>query len=171
MVLLIDMGNTTTTLVLLEENKLYKPISFNTYNDLKGLKKWLQSKNHIIHKCLISSVFPSQSQIISESIEDILGITPIFINITFKSNLKIELENVETFGNDLFVNSVGAQSLYPNRQLLVIDFGTAITYDYISKEGIFKFGLITLGIESTLESLFRKTAQLPKVEKLQKNTI
>ena len=163
MVLLVDTGNTTINLALLEENKLSKPLSFRTRDDFSLLKKWFLDNGRNIDNCLMSSVVPDQSLIISQIIEETIGLKPILVNIAFKSNLKIELENVETLGNDRFVNSVAAQSIYPNCDLLIIDFGTAITYDYINKEGILKFGLIALGIESTLESLSKNTAQLPKV--------
>ncbi|AMP21260.1 hypothetical protein AZF37_08995 [endosymbiont 'TC1' of Trimyema compressum] len=126
------------------------------------------NKNKVIHNCFISSVVPKQSQVFSQIVEETLNLTPIFVDTTFKSNINIGLENPETLGNDRFANNIGAQSLYPNKHLLVIDFGTAITYDYINENGILSFGLITLGIESTLKSLSQNTAQLPQIEALQK---
>lgn len=70
-----------------------------------------------------------------------------------------------TLGMDRMAAAVGARALFPNQDLLIFDFGTAITIDRVSKEGIFEGGNIALGLDSRFRALHEYTGKLPRLEK------
>ncbi|MBQ7349254.1 MAG: type III pantothenate kinase, partial [Clostridia bacterium] len=95
--------------------------------------------------------------------EYFLGITPIMIGPGIKTGLNIKAENPREVGADIIVNSVSAYNKYGG-PIVVIDFGTATTFDVISDKCELIGMVIAPGIKTSLEGLVSKTAQLPMVE-------
>ena len=76
----------------------------------------------------------------------------------------IDYATPETLGRDRVAAAVGASVLYPNRDVLIVDFGTALTIDYLSADGVFHGGSISLGVTNRFRALHEYTASLPLVE-------
>ena len=76
----------------------------------------------------------------------------------------IDYATPETLGRDRVAAAVGASVLYPNRDVLIVDFGTALTMDYLSADGVFHGGSISLGVTNRFRALHEYTASLPLVE-------
>jgi type III pantothenate kinase len=90
-------------------------------------------------------------------------INPIVVGPGVKTGMDIKYDNPKEVGADRIVNGVGGYEKYGG-PLIIVDFGTAITFDAISKEGDYLGGVITPGISISSEALFLRTAKLPKVE-------
>ncbi|MFZ2322469.1 MAG: type III pantothenate kinase [Ignavibacteriaceae bacterium] len=92
------------------------------------------------------------------------GIDPFILQAGVKTGLKIKYLNPLEVGSDRIANAIAAINLYPNKNIVVIDFGTATTFDIISKEKEYLGGAIVPGIRISMEALESRTAKLPAVE-------
>lgn len=112
---------------------------------------------------VISSVVPKVMHSLKNSIYKFFDLEPIIIGAGIKTGIQIKTENPKAVGADRIVDLVAGHHLYGG-PLIVIDFGTATTYDYLSADGVFEFGLTSPGIETSAMALWRKAAQLPEIE-------
>jgi len=164
--LTIDVGNTNIAIGLFNKEK---PIQFvkirNTDITKTMLKKHLLTKNikKSVPNIVISSVVPS----ISELIIDFLisyKIKFYLLNDLIKTlDIKINIKNKKKIGEDRIVNAYYAKKKY-SKNLIIIDFGTATTFDVIDSKGNYDGGIITPGIDLSLKVLSEKTAKLPLVK-------
>lgn len=92
------------------------------------------------------------------------GIDPFILQAGVKTGLKIKYLNPLEVGSDRIANAIAAINLYPKKNIVVIDFGTATTFDIISKEKEYLGGAIVPGIRISMEALESRTAKLPAVE-------
>jgi type III pantothenate kinase len=119
-----------------------------------------------IKKVVISSVVPSSVRILNAFCERYLGITPLWINAaSVKGLMPILYSNPNEVGADRIVNAVAAYEKY-KKALIVIDFGTATTFDAISEKGEYLGGAICPGVMISSEALFHRASRLPRVEML-----
>jgi type III pantothenate kinase len=155
--LILDIGNSSTKLAVFDGGKkLYTtrindPDSADLEKELTGL---------MIQKAIISSV-----KVLPASVIDMLSRKVHYVHLlSYKSKLpfKIEYETPSTLGPDRIAGAAGAFSLFPESELLVIDAGTAITYDLIS-EGIYRGGNISPGLNMRFRALNEFTGRLPLV--------
>lgn len=112
---------------------------------------------------IISSVIPPLNYTICHMCEYFFGIQPLMVGPGIKTGMNIKAENPKEVGADRIVNNVSAFSRYGG-PLIVIDFGTATTFNVIDKQGAFIGGVIAPGIKTSLEGLVHSTAQLPMIE-------
>lgn len=168
-VLAIDIGNTNITVGLFEGNKIAAKAKIPTKRHHAyetGLKKIMKkcglSPNEI-DRIVISSVVPLALARLVFSLNKAHLRKPTIIGkdvcVPIKNLYRIKSE----VGQDRLVNAYAAKKLY-GAPAVVIDFGTAITFDIISKKGDYLGGLILPGIELSLASLYKNTALLPRVE-------
>jgi type III pantothenate kinase len=153
--LIVDIGNTSTKLALYEGNEC---ISQDRINDLscKELDKILTG--HDVKRAIISSV-----KILPQFISDLLfsSISSVHI-LSHKSPLpfKIEYDTPETLGTDRIAAVAGAYNLFPRSEVLIIDAGTAITFDFLSAD-IYRGGNISPGLTMRFKALNKFTDKLP----------
>lgn len=165
--LTIDIGNTDITLgiynndVLIETFRLVsdKDLSEKEYGDL--LKN--SCKEYIINHCVIGSVVKELGLLIKKAVDNIFEIDSFLVNATNFSGLKINLKNPQSVGIDRIANAYGAKTKYV-LPLIVVDIGTAMTFDIVSKNGEFIGGVIMPGLNLQLKSLNLHTSLLPKIE-------
>lgn len=172
MVLTIDIGNTNILLGIFKEDELLKNwrLASRTARtsdeyalDIMSLMFFEGIKPEGINGVIISSVVPPLDPIFERCIEKAFGIKPIFVNLDLNLGIKIDIENPQEIGMDRVVGSVAAY--YKTKtSTVVVDFGTATTFDVINREGVFIGGAIAPGVLISLEGLFLRTAKLPKVE-------
>ena len=109
---------------------------------------------------IISSVIPPLNYTMCHMCEYFFGISPLMVGPGIKTGMNIKAENPKEVGADRIVNNVAAFKKYGG-PIIVIDFGTATTFNVIDIEGSFIGGVIAPGIKTALEGLVKNTAQLP----------
>jgi type III pantothenate kinase len=112
---------------------------------------------------IISSVVPPLMYTLEKLCQKYIGKEPLIVGPGIKTGLNIRYENPREVGADRIVNAVAAIELY-GPPVIVVDFGTAITFDYIDEKGQFIGGAIAPGIRISTEALYQKAAKLPRIE-------
>ena len=173
MLLVIDVGNTNTVIGVydgdvLKEDWRIRTVRDNTADEFNVLAKALFSDKGIdpsqISKTVISSVVPSSVPILNAFCERFLKLTPLWINpASVKKLMPILYKNPNEVGADRIVNAVAAYEKYKS-SLIIIDFGTATTFDAISEQGEYLGGAIVPGVMISSEALFQRASRLPRVE-------
>lgn len=173
MLLVIDVGNTNTVIGVYEGDVLkydwrIRTIRDTTADEFNVLANALFSDKGInrknIGKTVISSVVPSAVPILNAFCEKYLGLTPLWINPdSVKRLMPILYNNPNEVGADRIVNAVAAYRKY-NTSLIIIDFGTATTFDAVSEKGEYLGGAIVPGVMISAEALFQRASRLPRVE-------
>jgi len=162
MVAAIDIGNTNVHVGFYQGEKLIKSFMYPTAKKFVEYKiiKTLANKN--LHGLAIASVVPKLTPKFVRCFKKKLNLSPLVISPKLNCHLKFQYDNPETLGADRIANVVGGLARY-GKDLIVIDFGTATTFDIVLKNGDYLGGLIIPGIGTSLETLSEKTALLPKI--------
>lgn len=158
--LTIDIGNTRTKIALFNEHDLMfsLPIDQLTTNHLDMLRE----EHPQLKQAILSSVKQPDHQLN----EYLASNFDFFLELDHKTPLPIEnlYETPESLGKDRLAAAVGANELFPNQNLLVIDAGTAITFDLVSEANQFIGGNISPGLEMRFRALHEFTGKLPLVK-------
>lgn len=174
MILCIDVGNTNIKYAVFDKSAL--KVSFRVSTDLKRTSDEygaqivdMFSVNHIspaeIRGGIFSSVVPSLDYTIEHMLRVYFNIVPKQIAPGMKTGLKMRVDNAHEVGADRIVNNVSALKKYGcGKPMIVIDFGTATTFNILGADGEFIGGVIAPGIKGALDSLVSGTAKLPRVE-------
>ncbi len=179
MILVIDVGNTNITIGVIEESEIKSTFRLTTSiartSDEYGLLicDLLNTKNisnSEITSVAIASVVPKIMHSLASAIIKYLGLTPLIVGSGTKTGIKIQVPNPKEVGADRIVDAVAAYEIYGG-PVLVIDFGTAITYDLITKDGAFIAGVTSPGLRIAANALWNDTAKLPEIEIAMPNTI
>lgn len=112
---------------------------------------------------IISSVVPPLTPTFYDLVHRYLGTTPLVVGPDIETGVRIRYDNPYEVGADRVVNALAASRLY-GTPAIVVDFGTATTFDAINAEGEYLGGAIAPGIGISVEALFRYTAKLPRIE-------
>ena len=176
----IDVGNTQTQIGLFDEKILLEnwAISSSVYRTTDELgiliQELFQSKKidiENVNKIIISSVVPQLVSILEDMTQKYFKTKPLFVRPGIKTGIIIKYDNPAEVGADRIVNAVAGFHLYKG-PLIIIDYGTATTFDAISDKGEYLGGAIAPGFGITLEALTERTAKLPRVEpKMPQNII
>lgn len=179
MLLVIDVGNTNITVGVFEENNLKSTFRLTTNtartSDEYGLLfcDLLKTKNigiEEITSVIIASVVPKLMHSLASGIIKYLSITPLIVGAGTKTGIKIQVPSPKDVGADRIVDAVAAYEIYGG-PVLVIDFGTAITYDLITADGAFIAGVTSPGLRIAANALWTDTAKLPEIEIAMPDTI
>ncbi len=165
MLLAIDIGNTNITFGLFREKKLVQSARISTAA-VKAYKSFVQkeSGNSNVEAVVICSVVPKATRALIPLLKRYFTSKVFILGKDIKVPIKNLYKNPEEVGQDRLVAAYAARSLYGNRNsVIVIDFGTALTFDVVSKKGAYLGGLIAPGMEMSLAALSEKAALLPKV--------
>lgn len=171
MLLVIDIGNTNTSLGVFEKDELVH--TFALSSDIKktddeygiNLLAILNHKNIAskIEGAIVSSVVPQLCEIYKNAIKKYLNIEAITLSYKSKMPIKLNLANNKEIGADRIANAVAATSKY-KLPAIVIDFGTATTFDIVDNNANFIGGLIAPGLKIQAKSLSQFTSKLPKLK-------
>jgi type III pantothenate kinase len=175
MLLVIDVGNTNTVLGLYDEDKLihdwrirteidhtvdeYGMLIFNLYQSSRIKTEEIKEIKDIIISCVV----PPMLNILEPLCVKYFNVKPMIVGPGIKTGMPIYYDNPKEVGADRIVNAVAAYNKY-HRAVIVIDFGTATTFDYISPKGEYMGGCIAPGVLISSEALFSRAAKLPRVE-------
>ena len=157
MILAIDVGNTSTVFGLFSGKKLVKEWRCPTAK-LKFPK--ISSE---ISRVMMASVVPSLDGKLKLGIGKHYQLKPFFVTAQNIPGLKVRLKNKKEIGADRVVDALAAYTLYGG-PLVVVDFGTATTFDAISAKGEYLGGAIAPGIALARDALYEQTAKLPKIK-------
>lgn len=174
MLLGIDIGNTNIVAGVMKPDK---PESVADWRITTRLDKTADEwgvlyedllKNRGVDKtavdaAIISSVVPALNRPFADMLQKYFSLMPLFADHTVKLNMKICYDHPEEVGADRIVNAAGAIEEYTT-DLIIIDFGTATTFDVITKSRDYLGGCIIPGLELMRSSLHRRTARLPEVD-------
>ncbi|MCP4118045.1 MAG: type III pantothenate kinase [Desulfobacteraceae bacterium] len=173
MLLVIDVGNTNTVLGVFDKDTLVvdwriRTIRESTADEFNILAKALFADKNFdmstIKRTVISSVVPPANSILDTFCRDYLNQVPLWINPdSVKKLMPILYSNPAEVGADRIVNAVAAYERYQTA-MIIIDFGTATTFDAISSKGEYLGGAITPGLMISAEALFQRASKLPRVE-------
>ncbi len=172
MILVIDVGNTNIVLGAIDEGVLISSYRLTTQtprtSDEYGITmiELLRQKSIMpkdIEAVVISSVVPDIIYSLINSIKKYFNKKPLIVGPGLKTGISIRTDNPREVGADRIVNSVAAYELYGG-PCMVIDFGTATTYDILNEKGEFIAGITSPGIRICADALWRRTAQLPHIE-------
>ena len=120
-------------------------------------------KEYEVKNCIIASVVEELSLVLKEACDRAFGINTFIYTSSFDCKMPIKVSSPDQVGTDRLVNAFGAKNKYP-LPLIVVDIGTATTFDIVSKQGEFIGGIIMPGIRLQLASLNANTSKLPLVE-------
>ncbi len=160
LLLAIDIGNSALSYAVFQKNRIVRSGHFKSDNIPKIDKLLSKSGVNKSFKVIICSVVPHLTLKLRGMLRQKWGILPIIVAKTTVPTLKMKYQR-SILGSDRLVNLYGAIHLY-KAPLLVLDFGTAITFDYVSKSNVFEGGLIIPGVETAWNALMQKAALLPK---------
>lgn len=172
MLLAIDIGNTNIVLGLYDGPCLIYHWRTATDREKTGddygilihnLFSYHQLSLTQVTEVIMSSVVPPLMVPITRMVQRYFGLEPLVVGPGIKTGINIKYENPREVGADRIVNAVAAHDKYPGA-LVVIDFGTATTFDAITAEGDYLGGAIAPGIGISTEALFQRAAKLPRVE-------
>ena len=165
--LVIDVGNSRTKLAVFDRNTMIDSLVFESI--LKSDLDVLLSKYPTINQCIISSV-----QKTDPVISDFL-IQRAVITIILDSNTPLPFKNTyktpKTLGMDRIAAIAGAIALYPKKNILIIDAGTAITFDVVDEKSQYQGGTISPGLEMRFKALNHFTAKLPLLNKTDRSKL
>lgn len=160
--LCIDIGNNQTSVGLFKNGRMVSSKSILNNEIPKKLDIYLKNGGFNVKEAIISSVVPNIYIKTARILRNYKSITIKTISHKLIKGMRFNYKNINKLGKDRIINAFGAYHLMGGG-CLVADFGTAVTYDYISKKRVFEGGLILPGLSTALESLNDKTALLPKV--------
>jgi type III pantothenate kinase len=173
MILCIDIGNSIIHFGLFSQDKLILQLEYNSKNVISSdqLGLFLVSalkKNDIdiqrVKEIFICSVFPEWDYQVELMSIKYFSITPIFLTSNLKLDLKLHYSNPSEIGADRLANAIAAINLYPSKNIIIVDLGTATTICAISKHKEYYGGAIIPGMKSLRKSLASDTAKLPLVQ-------
>lgn len=179
MLMVMDVGNTNTVLGVYKEAHLVKDWRITTQPHqtadeygilLKELFALAGLSFKDITALILSCVVPPLEMVVVQTARKYLELEPLIVGPGIKTGIPILYENPREVGADRIVNSVAAYQKYGG-PCIVIDFGTATTFDAISADGAYLGGIITPGIQISYEALFHKAAKLPLVDMVKPKTV
>ncbi len=172
MLLTVDVGNTNITIGAFDGDNLIGPFRMTTRMDRTSDEYGINiieilEYNGIVAQditdCIVASVVPKIMHSLISGIYKYLHLQPIVVEAGIKTGIKIMTENPKQVGADRIVDAAGAYELYGG-PVLVLDFGTATTYDLVTADGAFVAAVTAPGIRISAKALWDGAAKLPEVE-------
>lgn len=173
MLFCIDIGNTNIVLGVTNQDRILYNWRIRTERDITAdelgilIDQLFNSSKKIkreqIKHIIISCVVPPLLSTFQELSRKYFNIDPLVVGPGIKTGMPIHYDNPKEIGADRIVNAVAAYEKY-KRALIIVDFGTATTFDCVSEDGAYEGGVISPGILISCEALFQKASKLPRVE-------
>ncbi len=179
MLLVIDVGNTNTVLGVYDGEVLVDHWRIRTEREKTADEWWILFRDlfqfdHIDSRdfegLIISSVVPPVLDMLQSMTKRYFHVEPLIVGAEIETGMPIFYDNPAEVGADRIVNAVAAFERH-KRSMIVVDFGTATTFDYVSSKGEYMGGVIAPGIGISAEALFQRTSKLPRVEILKPKKI
>lgn len=175
----IDVGNTNIKVGVFDGKELLTTFRMNsqiahTTDEYGMMLKQIPKLNGIdidkVEGAIISSVVPKVMESLTNAIVKYFGIKPIIVGPGIKTGIKLTSSNPKEVGSDRLVDVVSGYEKYGG-PLLVIDFGTATTYNLVTEDGSFSVGITAPGVKISAKALWEDAAKLPEIEIKKPNSI
>lgn len=172
MLLVVDVGNTNITLGVFDGEELNGTFRMTTklprtsdeYGiELRQLIECQGLKSTDITDIIVASVVPDVMHSLGSAMIKYFGIKPMVVSAGIKTGIRIATENPKQVGADRIVDAVAAYTIYGG-PVIVIDFGTATTYDIVGPDGTFEGAVIAPGIRTSAQALWGGAAMLPAID-------
>jgi type III pantothenate kinase len=168
--LVVDVGNTNIVLGIYRDEVLINSWRMATARERTADEYGIMTKLLIgdsfageIEGAIVSSVVPPLNSAISWMIDKYFGIKPLFVEPGVKTGIGIHVDNPQEVGADRIVNCVAAYETHGG-PLIIVDFGTATTFDLVTADANYAGGVIAPGINISAEALFARASRLPRVD-------
>jgi len=167
MLLVADIGNTSITLGIYDGDAIVEQLRLASDRNLPQdeyealIKSILRPYN--IKGVIVSSVVDELTNKFSDALSTVLRIEPLVLSDKTATGIEVKIDEPSELGADRIANASGAINLY-KLPVIVVDFGTATTFDILNQDGEFVGGMIAPGINLQLHSLSSFTSKLPKIE-------
>jgi type III pantothenate kinase len=170
--LCIDIGNTNIVLGVAEGSRILTHWRIRTERDITADEMGILIQNLFgnaglkmkdIKHMIVSCVVPPLLNTMGVFGRRYFGVEPMIVGPNTKTGMPILYDNPKEVGADRIVNAVAAYEKY-RKAMIVVDFGTATTFDYVSEDGAYQGGAIAPGVVISSEALFQKASKLPRVE-------
>lgn len=170
MLLVLDIGNTNTVMGIFRGDDLvghWRLSTSDRTSDELGLTAcdFLRSRSFSLSEvggAIIASVVPKYEELWADAIRSWIGVEPVIVRHGMRTGIEIDLDDPSELGADRLVNAAAGKAKY-GAPLVIVDLGTAITLDVISRGGAYIGGAIAPGLSVSTETLFRRTAKLPQI--------
>jgi len=166
MILLFDIGNTHTHIGLADEKRVLKQTDISTLTWFGGgaaaLVKKFTGKNKITG-AILCSVVPRATPLVKKFVRTAWKVNALELNPTTIRGVGIDYPKPNSIGPDRLANAVAAKNCF-GAPVVVVDFGTAVTFDVVNAKGNYVGGIIAPGLAAMTNYLHEKTALLPKIE-------
>jgi type III pantothenate kinase len=172
LLLVIDVGNSNIVLGIYRQEQLVRNWRVSTDKSktpdeygilIHDLFRLTGIEFSDVTDIIISSVVPTLTGVLEKLSRDYFGRRPHIVGPGIKTGMPIQYDNPREVGADRIVNAVAGYEKY-RHSLIIVDFGTATTFDYINKKGDYCGGAIAPGLVVSTEALFQKASKLPRVE-------
>ena len=165
--LIVDIGNTNIVMAVFDGKKIkqkWRISSFlnRTKDEYILWLKYIVDQNFTFEDIIIGSVVPDITQELKVALYNFFNIKPYVVAEDIKVNFPTELETPSEIGTDRIVNALCAWRLY-KKPAVIIDFGTATTFDVVGKKGIYLGGVIAPGVNLSINALHSAAARLPRI--------
>lgn len=173
MILSLDVGNTTIHGGLFDGDRLMFQFrrtsdAHSSSDELGVFLRTVIRENGAeptqVNQIAICCVVPDAIYSLRGACQKYFGINPFLLQAGVKTGLKIKYRNPLEVGADRIANAIAGTHLYPNKNLLIIDFGTATTIEVVNRDKEYLGGVILAGLRISMEALETRTAKLPPVE-------
>lgn len=168
MLLTADIGNTNITLGLYDNNVYVNEFRIPSDKDLSQheYEVLLESlfKDYQITGAIVASVVEELNLKFRKAVDNIFSIKSMFVTCDMNLGIKIAADNPREIGADRIANAVAVSGKYPQKTVIVVDFGTATTFDIVNSHGEFCGGVIAPGIKTQLKCLKAATSKLPHID-------
>ena len=172
MLLVIDVGNTNITLGVFDKEELKATFRMTAKQPRTSDEYGIQLCTLLEHRdfnikqidaVIVSSVVPDIMHSLGSAIIKYFHVKPLVMSTNLETGLVVNTESPRDIGPDRIVDAVAAYEKYGG-PVIVIDFGTATTYDVVSEDGVFEGGVISPGIRTSARALWGGAAMLPEIE-------
>ncbi|WP_413576087.1 type III pantothenate kinase [Bdellovibrio sp. HCB290] len=173
MILCLDVGNTQIFAGLFDKDKMVLSFRKNSKSGASSDETGIFLRTAIrengfdpsqVKQIAICSVVPEVVYSLRGACMKYFNINPFILQAGVKTGLRVKYRNPSEVGADRIANSIAGTHLYPNKNLIIVDLGTATTFCAVSKEKDYLGGSIVAGLRLCMEALESKTAKLPSVE-------
>ena len=172
MLLALDVGNTETTVGLFDGDRLDTVWRLTTTAQRTPDEWATLLTSHLSHAgrsteevraAIVASVAPPVTQDLCAGVQRATGRSPVLVDARSPLPIRLDVDEPLTVGADRIINTLAASRLYDS-DVIVVDFGTATTFDCITRDGRFIGGVIMPGLRTAADELVRRTAKLPATE-------
>lgn len=168
--LVVDLGNTNLVLGIYRGDQLVNSWRLATARERTADEYGILARQLVgdslhasLEGAIVASVVPPLNHAMSVMVRKYFGIDPLFVEPGVKTGIAIQVDNPAEVGADRIVNCVAAHATYGG-PTVVVDFGTATTFDVVSNEPAYIGGVIAPGLNISAEALFARAARLPRVD-------